>query len=1079
MRLTQLFVHRPTLVTVVLALVLLGGAIAAKTLVQQQFPNVDIPTVSVRVGYPGASPTEIRDAIVRPIEDAIAGAPNLDNLTSSIQEGQASITATFLLSSNKTTDLVQVQRRVESARAVLPAELSAPTVASFDPSEPTVATLLVTSDALSQAALSAIVTNTLVPELEQADGVANVNANGVVTPAIEVNVDPAKLAASGATLADVTSSISNNNARLPGGIVFGQTRETTLDVRGDLTDPASVANLPVAGTVGGTGATKVAGPGGGTGTPAASTAVGARSLAAQLGLNPWSVAPRTTTIGSIADVVDGFEPKRVFSYVGGRQSITLQVQKSTGASEVQASSAVLAAIPVLNREYPQLNVSVINVQAQFTEQQIAGVLRTMLAAIVVTGIVMMFFLRSWRNAIVVMIAIPTSLLVTMIVMKLANLTIDTISLLAMTLIVGILVDDSIVVLENIERHYDDGEAPRTAAILGRSEIGTAAMVITLVDVVVFLPIAFLPGTVGRFLAEFALVVVVASLTSLAVSFTITPSLAGSWSLLSKWKPPKPIDLFTAGFERVRRFYVYRALRWALTNPIPVVAFCGLSTVGSLALIPLGAVGFEFMPRVDRGQVFMQIAFPSGTPLSTTQSAIAKLTGDFARIADVQRETGTAGAERSGFGGSLNIGSVGQIQIFLKNKPAHATDYWAKAFGALARSAYPKATIVAIPATSGGGGNSQPIDYLVETTEGDPASYTQIVADALKATPGAANVNTSLTSGAPQIDLFFDRERARGLDVDIATAANAVRASFGGALAAQIATQNGTKYVQVAYPQSDQTSLAAIAAIPVRARNGSIVHVGDIVQMVSNPSAPLLSRVNRVTVVHVLANVAPGFAQSNVQRGFMQRVAQLHLPSSVTIVPNRGGAQQNLADTVGGVGTALGLSFLLVFLLMVALYNSYRLPFIIMFAIPVACVGAVGSLWITHQTLNLYSMIGTVLLVGLVSKNGILLVELANQKLHEGLSRIDAVTGAAQERFRPIVMTTCSMIAGMAPLALALEAGSQTRRSLGIVVIGGLTSSLILTLLLVPIVFVWFAPKPRAPRLAPLPAAPGAPVAARI
>ncbi|MGH7756544.1 MAG: efflux RND transporter permease subunit, partial [Vulcanimicrobiaceae bacterium] len=583
MRLTQLFVHRPTLVTVVLALVLLGGAIAAKTLVQQQFPNVDIPTVSVRVGYPGASPTEIRDAIVRPIEDAIAGAPNLDNLTSSIQEGQASITATFLLSSNKTTDLVQVQRRVESARAVLPAELSAPTVASFDPSEPTVATLLVTSDALSQAALSAIVTNTLVPELEQADGVANVNANGVVTPAIEVNVDPAKLAASGATLADVTSSISNNNARLPGGIVFGQTRETTLDVRGDLTDPASVANLPVAGTVGGTGATKVAGPGGGTGTPAASTAVGARSLAAQLGLNPWSVAPRTTTIGSIADVVDGFEPKRVFSYVGGRQSITLQVQKSTGASEVQASSAVLAAIPVLNREYPQLNVSVINVQAQFTERQIAGVLRTMLAAIVVTGIVMMFFLRSWRNAIVVMIAIPTSLLVTMIVMKLANLTIDTISLLAMTLIVGILVDDSIVVLENIERHYDDGEAPRTAAILGRSEIGTAAMVITLVDVVVFLPIAFLPGTVGRFLAEFALVVVVASLTSLAVSFTITPSLAGSWSLLSKWKPPKPIDLFTAGFERVRRFYVYRALRWALTNPIPVVAFCGLSTVGSLAL----------------------------------------------------------------------------------------------------------------------------------------------------------------------------------------------------------------------------------------------------------------------------------------------------------------------------------------------------------------------------------------------------------------------------------------------------------------------------------------------------------------
>ncbi|MGH7716518.1 MAG: efflux RND transporter permease subunit, partial [Vulcanimicrobiaceae bacterium] len=393
-----------------------------------------------------------------------------------------------------------------------------------------------------RAALSAIVTNNLVPEIEQIDGVSNVNANGTVTPAIEVYVDPKTLSSSGFVIGDIVEAISNNNLRAPGGLAYGPDRETSIDVRGDVTDVASVAKLPLyAASAGSTGAALLTGPQGGTGlrgigqgapgggaSAATSSALAGtssplsvRQSSSTTSLNPWSVSQRTVAIGDIATVRDSSEVQRTYSYVGPNVAISLGVQKATGASEIASADNVVAALPRLRAEYPNINFDILNDQATYTQQQLSAVYHTIAEGIFFTGIVMLFFLRSWRNAIVVMIAIPTSLLTTLFVMRLANFTIDTISLLAMTLCIGILVDDSIVVLENAKRHFEGGEAPKTAALLGRSEMGAAAIVITLVDVVVFLPISFLPGVTGRFLSEFGLVVVVATLTSLTVSFTVT------------------------------------------------------------------------------------------------------------------------------------------------------------------------------------------------------------------------------------------------------------------------------------------------------------------------------------------------------------------------------------------------------------------------------------------------------------------------------------------------------------------------------------------------------------------------------
>ena len=764
-------------------------------------------------------------------------------------------------------------------------------------------------------------------------------------------------------------------------------------------------------------------------------------------------------IGDVANVTDWYEPKRVIGYVNGKPAISVNVQKATGASEVQAGEAVLAALPGIEAKYPDIAFKILNVQADTTKAQLWGVLQTLIEGIVFTGIAMLIFLKSWRNAVVVMIAIPMSLFVTLFVMKVGGFTIDTVSLLAMTLIIGILVDDSIVVLENVERHYEDGEAPRTAAILGRAEIGAAAIVITLVDVVVFFPIAFLPGQTGRFLAEFGIVVTIATLTSLAVSFTITPALAGNWSLLSSWKAPRFIVAFGLGFERLRTFYSARILPAAMRFAIPIVIGAALLTAGAVALIPLGVVGFDFIPAVDIGQIFATVTFPTGTPLTTTDAAVRKITNAYLQLPDVQQVISTTGTAQAGFGGGINIGSTGQLRILLNPDHKETTDEDARKMSGIAHRLVPDGKVVAVPATGTRGGNAHPIDVTVATTRGEPDAYAQEVFQALSDTPGASNVNSSAEQLAPQYNIEFNRDRARVLDVNIGLAAQAVRAAFGGTLATQFDTVNGTKYVQVLYPQSYAESEANLRNISIRASNGNVIHLSDIAKLVSAPSQVLITRNNRETVIHIGANVAPGYAISNVQKDFQNRVKALHLPNIVIISTGAGGTQANLVQTVNGLGTSLILSFSLVYLLMVALYNAYRAPLVIMFAVPVAAVGALGALAITGQTLNLFSLIGVVMLVGLVSKNGILLVDFAELKVAAGMAKFEAMTAAARERFRPIVMTTASMICGMMPLALALDPGSAAKRSLGTVVIGGLTSSLILTLVVVPIMFVWIAPGP--------------------
>jgi len=1031
MWLTSAFVRRPTLVSVMLALILLAGTVASFSLVKQRFPSVVTPSVEITLTYPGASTSEMRDAIARPVEDQLAGTPNLEHLTTTIEPGTARLVALFTLGSDSNDDLIQIQGRLQNAQRSLPNDIPAPQIAVANPDESIVVSLALLTHSLAPSELSSLAINRVLPALEQIPGVSAVQPNGDVTPAISVNVDPARLAASGTTFSDLISTVTNNNIRSPGGILTTPNRETNLDVRGDITNVASVGQLVITGS----------------------------SATTPTTTDPWQTAAHLLRINDVATVIDGSSPQRVFAFSHGQPCITLDIQKSAGFSEVDTSNAVLAALPALKRSYPDITFEVLNVESKATQDELLGVVRTLIEAIILTGVVMLFFLHSWRNALVVAIAIPTSLLVTLGAMRVMNFTLDTVSLLAMTLIIGILVDDSIVVLENIERHLGQGESPIDAAIRGRSEIGLAAIVITLVDVVVFLPISFLPGTVGLFLREFGLVVSVATLTSLAISFTVTPTLAAHWSLRSTWRPWPIIIAFTDGFERVRRFYLAHLLNPALRRGHVVVLGSALLLLGALLLLPLGLVGYEYLPPVDRGEITLTLRDQSGEPITSSVVMARRAEAIVDREPDLAAEATTAGAYRGAISGFLTDAAVAQIDVFLRTDRHTSTTTVAQRLQHQIEQALPHTLVAAIPATSMDGGLEQPLSYSVTALQGDASAAAARVTTALMHTRGAVNVTSSASALSPQLSVTFDRERARALSATIGTGASAVAAAFGGTIATQFTGPDGLKDVIVTYPLAAQNSVASLLAIPLRTSSGSIIHLADIASLVPDPAPPLLLRIDRRDTIAVGANIAPGTFLSAVQHDANTSIRALNLSKNILVTPALGGDQTELSDTLHAMGITLLLSTFLVYLLMVALYNDYRKPFIIMFSVPVAAVGALGALAITHQTINLFSLIGTVLLVGLVAKNGILLVDFAAMRERAGMSRDEAIRAAARERLRPIAMTTLAMIAGMLPLACTLDPGAAAASSLGIVVIGGLTSSLLLTLVLVPVVYVRLAGPP--------------------
>ncbi|MBV8282392.1 MAG: efflux RND transporter permease subunit, partial [Candidatus Eremiobacteraeota bacterium] len=1032
---------------------------------------VTFPAVSVICSYPGASPAEIERLVIRPIEDQLQNVRHVEKIFARSQEGGGFISVQLKLGANVDFAATDVQQAVDAARINLPSDLDPPVVTKDDPNAQPIMTEYLTSNKLSPVQLSNLVENEIVPTLKSVHGVGYVNVSGEFIRQVNILPDAARLQMVGATPLDVINSISQGNTSMPGGRLDEAFREATVGVRADITDPAQLGQLPLA-------------------LPNAAP--------------PTGIAGPPLHIGDVATVADTYQDHRRASEVNGQPAIVLNVAHDSDADTQRTTKAVRAAFEEMTAKYPQVRFAELEADEDFLHEAIDGVMSNLFEGVLLTALVLLLFLHVFRSAAVVMIAIPTSILATFLVMWIMGFSIDLLSLMGLSLTIGILVDDSIVVIENITRHREMGKPPEEAAIVGRSEIGNAAIAITLVDVVVFTPIAFMGGIVGQFLREYGLVIVTATLFSLLVSFTLTPLLSAHWALVRKPKQttftPRAIAItlivvgvvsllavgarvaglikdplmvailmltfgiallallynhFNGWFESVRKIYHDKFLPIALRHPY-VVGFGSLGLVIVTLIVALAIVPTEFQPDTEYGSASASLTYPVGTPIAVTTAGAERMAAELRKRDDVREVVVNVGADTNDVTG----GYVANLQVNLKPERRHDQHIVVdliRHMGYLVPGAYINA---------GGEGGAQ----MIYTLAGEPDRLYP-VANALvayiKKIPNTIDVVATSEIVGPRLEIDINRPKAAALGVSPQAAATTARAAVGGVIATKLREPEGLVNAIVQLPPATRNDYRNLTYVPVRANDGvTLIPLADVADFRWTAEPPTLRRQDRQRIVRVFAdtvNGAPIGPIDNKVQALLRTPG--FLPAGVRVQAE--GDTQFLGDTMNKIGIALLTSFVLIYMLLVILYRSYLEPLIIMLSIPVAAVGALGILivsnvihmvvpdlrWFAGQTLNIFSMLGIVMLMGLVAKNGILLVDYANTLHARGLALVDAMRESAAVRFRPIMMTTAAMIVGMTPLALGFTEGAEFRKSMGTVIIGGLTSSLLLTLFLVPVMYV--------------------------
>jgi multidrug efflux pump subunit AcrB len=1087
--LTRFAITRPVITIMFFIGLAVYGVMSYFSLGVSLFPNVAFPVAFVVIGYPGAAPAEMEKLIVKPIEDQLDGMENMDQMRAVIQEGQAVVVARFKLDTDLNYETIDVQRRVDTARVNMPSDLTPPIVEkASSASEDPILEIVTSSNKLTIPELSDLVTDRIVPELKAVPGVVSVDTSGDAGREIHVFPDQSRMLGTNTTFDDINAALTNNNANLPGGRMDSPIEERTVSVHADILQAQDIPHIPLA-TV---------------------------------------TSPQFLTIGDVARVEDGHIEMRRPSHFNGVASVRMDIQRQNDADEVKTTDAARSTIASLRTKFPDVAFTEIVASSDYTKASINGVLQSLLEGIILTAIVMLLFLHAWRNALVVMISIPTSLLATFVVMRLMGFTVDLISMMGLGLTIGILVDDSIVVLENITRHRDMGEKPLDAAYKGRTEIGQAAITITLVDVVVFLPIAFLSGILGKYMKEFGVVIVVATLFSLFVSFTLTPLLAGRWSV-KKRSPSVPVwaRWFQHLFESLTRWYANKALPWALQHRGFVAFACAVLVFDSLTLVaqplvaviingviagltvlvlaaslglaalfrgaarrrqsrgaksemwdtlarpfafvasrwlsllftaatclamclpflPLTKIGSEAIPQGQTGVIRGTLTYHIGTPLATTAIGMARLEHELLKIDGVTSVLSTVGQKPSGFGSILG-GHVARFSVVLDKKRRNETDRVLTVARTLSW-----AVPGAVYQVASEGGN--PLAFTLSGPDAGLEAGANKVVALLKEQRGVVNAQSAAEAEGPRLNIHIDPRRAALLGVSPGDAALAARIAIGGLVATKVRLPSGLVDVRLELPEAQRNSLATIEQVRVRAASGQLVALASVADFTNTIAPTKIERLSRERVIRVTADIDPA---TNATQGDIQPPVTKAL-NTPGFLPNgvRYIAEDNsdfFNQVIVGMGLALITSAILVYMLMVVLYGSFVEPFIVMFSVPVAIVGALVGLALHHQTLNLFSLIAIVMLYGLVSKNGILLVDYANQQRKKGLDVFAAMKEAALVRFRPILMTTFAMIFGMLPLSLGITEGAETRASMGTVLIGGLISSLILTLALVPVMYTW-------------------------
>ncbi len=1011
-------IRRPVFTTMLMLGLVVLGLFAYRRLPIDQFPEVDIPVVSVQTVYPGASSETIEREVTRRLEEVFNPVAGVDRITSISLEGVSQIVVEFDLGRDVDIASQDIRAKIEAVRRELPIDIESPIVQKFDPAAMPIVSLALSSNTQPIDRLTILADETIRRRLESARGVGEVRIAGGLEREIRVNLLPNRLQALGVTVPDVMTALAQQNMEVPAGRIESGAREQLVRVTGRITDPRQFEDVVVV-TRGG----------------------------------------QPVRIRDVATVETGTEEERSVALVNDRRAVSMDILKVSGANTVQVADAVKKEIERISKTLPAgTELRVVRDNSTEIKQSVSDVIHELLLGAALTIIIVLLFLNDWKATAITSLALPVSVISSFILMDALGFSLNMLTLMALSLSIGILIDDAIVVVENIVRHREKGEDHFTAAALGTKEIFLAVMATTFSIVAVFVPVAFMGGIIGRFFYQFGVTVAWAVLVSLFVSFTLTPMLSAWWGVNPHVKGAhgtgnvitRNIAKFNTWFDAQANRY-RGVIRWALGHRKTTLAIAAASFVGALMLFPF--IGGGFFPLSDNSQFSILFETPEGSSLGYTRSKGEQLLKEVRALPGVDYTYTTIGA------GATGTVTSGEVFVSL-TKPGERDRSQFELMDD-ARAALGRIQGVDVQVLEGGGLGG-PVAPLQVEIKGTDVRELQTISDRavalMKTIPGVVDVKSSLGDPKPEFRINVDRDVANRIGVDIGSIAGTIRPLLAGQTATRWEDLSGEeREVVVQVPKSMRSSLQDIAAIPVETSekiNGMsrLIPLSDIAKIESGTAPAQIDRKDLERVASIGANTS-GIAISEASSAITAKLAEIKLPPGYSI--GLGGETEQLAETAGYVLEAILLAIILIFLILASQFESFTQPFAIMVSLPLSLVGVLLALLVTDSTMNMMSMIGVIMLMGLVVKNAILVVDNANERRAAGADRTTALIEAGAVRLRPIMMTTLAMIFGMLPIAMAMGEGGGFRAPMARAVIGGLITSTLLTLLVVPVVYTYF------------------------
>jgi hydrophobe/amphiphile efflux-1 (HAE1) family protein len=1022
MWITRVSINNPVFATMVMIGITVLGIFSYARLRVEQMPEVNLPFVLVLTAYPGAAPEAVETDLTKPLEYAINTVAGVKLIRSNSLEGQSQVFAEFRLNTDMTRAIQDVRDKIALARPGFPREVKDPLVirADNENTQPVVS-LAVMSPTVNLRELTALTDQTIVKGLENVPGVARIDVNGRVTRQILAQIKPGALMALGIGVDQVINAIRVANQDLPAGRITHGASDSIVRIEGKIKDPAQFGRIIVAQQGGG-----------------------------------------AVYLSQVADIIDGEKEETSFARINGRAAITLDIQKSQDANIVETGRSVVDAVKALKDRLPaDVELQVVNSTAEKVEASVNRVKQTIIEGASLTVLIVFLFLHSWRSTVITGLTLPIAVIATFIALNAFGFTLNFLTLMALSLCIGLLIDDAIVVRENIVRHLAMGKDHPTAAREGTDEIGLAVMATTFAIVAVFVPIAFMSGIVGKFFFQFGLTVAVAVLVSLFVSFTLDPMLSSVWH-----DPPegrfrrvrwlgRVMDRIERGVEWIHGLYG-GVLAWGLDHRVKVLVLATVLFFGSFALVPL--IGTEFIPEADNGLVSLRLNTPVGSSLAHTDSKVRQVEAALKAFPEIALVMTTVGTDEGRNYARVNLKLVERAQRARTQKEIE------RAIREVLRP------IAGIELSVG---FNRPI--FVNVLGPDPDTLSVLIRELqakVARVPGIADLETSDKAANPALSVRLNNAAAADLGITVAQLGSTLRPLLAGDTVSYWLGPDGQNYeVNVQLPKENRRLAADIGNLYLttgkRGPDGEarMVPLRQVAEIVETTSPQIIKRQDLQRRVALYAG-AEGRPSGDVGNDVQKIVKETTLPPGYRF--SVGGQQQDMVESFSAALAALALAIVFIYLILASQFASFLQPLAIMASLPLSLIGVFIGLLLTGTTLNIFSIIGCIMLMGLVTKNAILLVDFANRARRAGASLRDALLQAGQVRLRPILMTTAAMIGGMLPLALGLGEGGETQAPMGRAIIGGVITSTLLTLVVVPVLYTYldrWAERRRARRIA--------------